>query len=92
VTSAKLADANSALFNGRSSGPDVLGGSGTSVVVGSASRSLFEDSLPDGAENTVARGRAEPMPMHAFDGWSGGRLSNSDKGCSGEDEEAGLYR
>ena len=92
VTPAKLADAHSVLFNGHSSGADVPGGSGTSVVLGWASRTRCDEALPDSAAKTIARGRAAPMPMHAFDGRAGGHLSNSNKGCSAEDERADLYR
>jgi hypothetical protein len=92
VTPAKPAGAQSALCKGHSCGPDVPEGPGTSVALGWASRIRCDEALPDVAENTIARARAEPMPMHAFDGRAGGHLSNSDKGCSGEDERAGPYR
>jgi hypothetical protein len=89
---AKPAGARSARFNGLSSGADVPGGSGTSVVMGWVSRTRCDESLPDGAENTIARGRTQTMPMRAFEGRAGGHLSNSDKGCCEEDERAALYR
>ena len=43
------------LYSGRSSSADVPGGSGPSVVLGSASRTLCDDALPAGAANTIAR-------------------------------------
>jgi hypothetical protein len=56
VTSAKLADAHSVLFNGLSSGADVPGGSVTSGVLGSASRTVCDDALPDLVVNWLAYG------------------------------------
>jgi hypothetical protein len=92
VTSVKLADANSALFNGRVSGPGVSGGFGTSVVLGSASRILCDGPLPGGAETTTALRLAEQRSKVSSADELGVTYRGSDKGCSREDERAGLYR
>jgi hypothetical protein len=59
VMPAKPTGAQSALFNGLSSGPDVSGGPDTSVVLGSASRTLCDDAPAAGTANTIARARPE---------------------------------